>query len=233
MNSAQHPYWFVIISFALALTPLLIGLFTSFMKIHIVLSFFRSGLGAQQVPGGLVLFGISIALTLSVMHPTLDSFYTQLQKFPLDKLARTPQALTQDEVNNVLSPWRDFLTRHVGAREKEVFQGFVEGHEESIAKEEKRSETGEELKPVVSWTVLLPAFIVTELKEAFLIGFVIMIPFLVIDLVVANILAGIGMFMVSPVMISLPLKIALFTFADGWLLLTTGIVQSYSLSGGV
>ncbi|MGA1190877.1 MAG: EscR/YscR/HrcR family type III secretion system export apparatus protein [Bdellovibrionota bacterium] len=229
MTSTQHPYWFVIISFALALTPLLVGLFTSFMKIHIVLSFFRSGLGAQQVPGGLVLFGISVALTLSVMHPTLESFYSQLQKFPLEKLATTPQKVTQDEISNVLSPWKEFLTRHVGAREKEVFQEFVERPEVSMGNEEKVSQAGGELK----WTVLLPAFIVTELKEAFLIGFVIMIPFLVIDLVVANILAGIGMFMVSPVMISLPLKIALFTFADGWLLLTTGIVQSYSIGGGI
>lgn len=229
MTSTQHPYWFVIISFVLALTPLLVGLFTSFMKIHIVLSFFRSGLGAQQVPGGLVLFGISVALTLSVMHPTLESFYSQLQKFPLEKLATTPQKVTHDEISNVLSPWKEFLTRHVGAREKEVFQEFVERPEVSMGNEEKTSQAGGELK----WTVLLPAFIVTELKEAFLIGFVIMIPFLVIDLVVANILAGIGMFMVSPVMISLPLKIALFTFADGWLLLTTGIVQSYSIGVGI
>lgn len=232
MTSTQHPYWFVIISFALALTPLLVGLFTSFMKIHIVLSFFRSGLGAQQVPGGLVLFGISVALTLSVMHPTLESFYAELQKFPLEKLATTPQKLTHDEINNVLSPWKEFLTRHVGSREKEVFQEFVQRPEVSL-EDEKKSQAGEELKTEVSWTVLLPAFIVTELKEAFLIGFVIMIPFLVIDLVVANVLAGIGMFMVSPVMISLPLKIALFTFADGWLLLTTGIVQSYALGGGI
>lgn len=233
MTSTQHPYWFVIISFALALTPLLIGLFTSFMKIHIVLSFFRSGLGAQQVPGGLVLFGISVALTLSVMHPTLESFYARLQKFPLEKLATTPQKLTHHEISDVLSPWKEFLTRHVGAREKEVFQEFVERPEVSMENGEEKNQSGEELQPEVSWTVLLPAFIVTELKEAFLIGFVIMIPFLVIDLVVANILAGIGMFMVSPVMISLPIKIALFTFADGWLLLTTGIVQSYALGGGI
>jgi len=228
MSSAQHPYWLVFVSMGLALTPLLVGLFTSFMKIHIVLSFFRAGLGAQQVPGGLVLLGISFALTLSVMHPTIDDFHTRLKTFPVERLSTDPLTVAREEMTDLFSPWRDFLRRHSGTRELKIFSDMNDNpsHNEAqgtLVEKESRD----------SWTVLLPAFVVTELKEAFLMGFVIMIPFLVIDLIVANILAGIGMFMVSPVMISLPLKIALFTFADGWLLLTTGLVQSYRLTGGV
>ena len=230
MLENHHPYWLVLISLLLALAPVVVGLFTAFIKIHVVLSFFRSGLGAQQIPSGLVILGLSIALTFSVMTPTLTACEATLASFPWKKLERSPDKIKRSDLEPIIAPWREFLEKHTGEREKRVFER-LSGNRPVMSDEES---AGAEVQSVseTSWSVLLPAFVVTELKEAFLIGFMLLLPFLAIDLIVANILAGVGMFMVSPVMISLPLKVALFVFADGWLLLTKGLVESYRVLGG-
>ena len=222
--SGQHPYWLIVVSVTLAFTPIVVGLFTSFIKVHVVLSFFRSGLGAQQVPSGLIILGLSVALTLSIMTPTIEAFQEGLNAFPLKTLQSSPEKLKAQQIEDLLLPWREFLLKHTGRRELLVFQK-ISSPDEVLSSEDESFDA-------VGWSTLLPAFVVTELREAFLIGFVILLPFLAIDLVVANILAGVGMFMVSPVMISLPLKVALFTFADGWLLLTRGLAESYLFVGG-
>jgi type III secretory pathway component EscR len=239
MNS-HHPYWLVAISFSLALAPIVVGLFTSFIKVHVVLSFFRSGLGAQQVPSGLVILGIAIALTLSIMTPTIDAFQEKLSAFPMEQFQKNPQKVKGTVIQDLLSPWHAFLEAHTGERELAMFQELEVAQREiqrKAVEEDPENSDGIEPAPkesseIARWNVLLPAFVVTELKEAFIVGFVILLPFLAIDLIVANILAGMGMFMVSPVMISLPLKVALFTFADGWLLLTKGLTESYLFTVG-
>ncbi|MCB0330294.1 MAG: EscR/YscR/HrcR family type III secretion system export apparatus protein [Bdellovibrionales bacterium] len=230
--TTHHPYWLVTISLALALAPVVIGLFTSFIKVHIVLSFFRSGLGAQQVPSGLIILGLAVALTMTIMGPTINEFQTRMNEFPLHKLEKSPSAIKKEEVNSLLQPWREFLELHVGKRELLVFQKIAI-QQKPKSEISELAEDGNSKASEIAWTVLLPAFVVTELREAFTIGFVILLPFLAIDLIVANLLAGVGMFMVSPVMISLPLKVALFTFADGWLLLSKGLTESYLLSGSL
>jgi flagellar biosynthesis protein FliP len=230
MGTAPHPYWLVFASLSLALVPILVGLCTSFVKVQVVLSFFRSGLGAQQVPSGLVILGLSLAMTGVIMAPTIERFHEQVTSFPWKNVQNNPINLTKEEIANLTDPWYQFLLRHSGEREIEAFAARlkpIQNIEEDTNQESQEPVVNEEAK-VIPWHVLLPAFLVSELKEAFIIGFIVLIPFLVIDLIVANILAGVGMFMVSPVMISLPLKVALFTFADGWLLLAGGLTASYA-----
>ncbi|MCB0321020.1 MAG: EscR/YscR/HrcR family type III secretion system export apparatus protein, partial [Bdellovibrionales bacterium] len=193
---------------------------------------FRSGLGAQQVPSGLVILGLSVALTFSIMSPTIEAFRAEVDAFPWKALERDPKSVSSENFAKLLQPWRVFLERHTGERERVALTSVLiqqtpppadDGAPLEIAKDVDLASTVS-----TPWSVLLPAFMVTELKEGFLIGFMLLLPFLVVDLVVANILAGVGMFMVSPVMISLPIKIALFVFADGWILLASGIAQAYS-----
>ena len=221
--NALHPYWLIIASAILAIIPVAIGICTSFVKMHIVLSFFRSGLGAQQVPSGLVIFALSAALSVVVMTPVFESIKERADDFPWKTLEHNPSEISEAEINTLLDPWYQFLLEHSGERELLAFskQDFENTGEESV------SDLVVEKQERVPLAALLPAFFITELREAFLMGFIVLIPFLVIDLIVANILAGVGMFMVSPVMISLPIKVALFVFADGWLLLTEGLTAGY------
>lgn len=222
--SGVNPIWMIVIAFMLALVPILVGMVTSYVKISIVLGMLRSGLGAQQVPGNMVIMALSFAMTLFVLSPVLEQTSLIGQNDEILSFLDKPTIKEMKKLKPLLGPWTEFLTRHAGEREVFTLQELKAGESELIPSEPL---IGPEPKPKIELLTLVPAFILTELKEAFAMGFVLLLPFLVVDLLVANILVGMGMFMVSPVMIALPLKLMLFVACDGWNLLTRGLVQSY------
>ncbi len=196
----------------ISLVPALLFTVTGFTRILIVLSFIRTGLGTPTAPPNQVLVGIAFVLTLFVMSPTLKTIkhdaYDPLQKGSISQTV----ALKRAEL-----PLRDFMWKQT--RDKDVAL-FV-----------KLSDTKDvKTRADVPTQVLIPAFIISELKTAFQIGFLIFLPFLIIDLVVSSTLMSMGMMMLPPVFISLPFKILLFILVDGWNLVTSSLVQSFHMS---
>jgi flagellar biosynthetic protein FliP len=197
---------------ALSFIPAMLLMMTSFTRIIIVLSLLRQALGTQSVPPNQVLVGLALFLTVFIMGPTLDQIYTKAWvPFSDDKITFN-QALDTGS-----KPLREFMMRQT--REKDL-AFFIE-----ISRSPKPATPAD-----VSMKTLIPAYIISELKTAFQIGFMVFIPFLIIDLVVASVLMAMGMMMVSPVMISLPFKLMLFVLVDGWTLLMGSLVQSFFTS---
>jgi len=217
MTGSLNPLWLVVAAVIIAFIPILAGLVTSYIKVSVVLGLLRSGLGAQQVPGNVVIMALSLAITLFVMSPVMTQSGKLLEAYDFSALMKNPSFQALTDAAPVLEPWREFLEKHAGLREREMLLG--------LSQSEAQQEEPQKLKS--SFKILIPAFVLSEIKQAFAMGFVLLLPFLVIDLIVANILAGMGMMMVSPLIISLPLKLVLFVVSDGWLLLTKGLINSY------
>lgn len=193
----------------LSLAPALLVMLTSFTRIVIVLSLARNALGLQNIPPNIVITGLALFLSLFVMGPTLEQINEQaLQPYLAGDLS-TEEALQAAE-----APMKDFMMGQTRPGELKAMLA---------ASGEGRPPTPDD----VSMTSLVPAFILSELKTAFLIGFMIFIPFLVIDLVVSSSLMSMGMFMLPPSMVSLPFKLLLFVLVDGWGLITTTLLQSF------
>src|SRR4051812_25504069 len=196
----------------LTLIPALLFTVTGFTRILVVLGFIRTGLGTPTAPPNQVLVGIAFFLTLFVMSPTLKVIKHDAYE-PLQKGSITQQvALKRAEL-----PLREFM--------------FDQTRDKDIALFVKLSKTENvKVRRDVPTQVLIPAFIISELKTAFQIGFLIFLPFLIIDLVVSSTLMSMGMMMLPPVFISLPFKILLFILVDGWNLVTSSLVQSFHMS---
>lgn len=193
----------------MSLIPFFLISTTAFLRIIIVLGFIRSAIGTQQTPPSPVLISIAVFLTIYVMTPV----WQEIQKTAVDPYTRG--VITQQmafERGSV--PLKNFMLKQT--REKDIAL-FVQFSKIPPMKDVKD----------VPFYVLTPAFMLSEISTAFKISFVIFLPFIVIDMVVANILLSLGMFMLSPVMISLPFKILLFVLADGWFLITKGLVESF------
>ena len=198
----------------ISLVPALLFTVTGFTRILIVLSFIRTGLGTPTAPPNQVLVGIAFFLTLFVMTPTIKTIkhdaYDPLQK----------GAITQEvALKRAEAPLREFMFNQT--RDKDIAL-FVRLSGEKVSDVKTRKD--------VPTQVLIPAFIISELKTAFQIGFLIFLPFLIIDLVVSSTLMSMGMMMLPPVFISLPFKILLFILVDGWNLVTSSLVQSFHMS---
>ncbi|HHX51563.1 MAG TPA: flagellar type III secretion system pore protein FliP, partial [Clostridia bacterium] len=193
----------------LALGPAILILMTSFTRIVVVLSFVRNALATQQTPPNQVLIGLALFLTFFIMAPV----YQEVKVEALDPyLAGT---MSQEiALENASVPLKEFMFRHT--REKDLAL-FV--HMSRM----ERPGTKED----IPLTVLVPAFVISELKTAFQMGFIIFIPFLVIDVVIASTLMSMGMFMVPPIIISLPFKIMLFVMVDGWYLVVKSLLESF------
>jgi flagellar biosynthetic protein FliP len=194
----------------LAIAPSIVIMVTAFTRIVVVLGFLRQALGTQQMPPMQVLTALAIFLTFFIMSPTLDRV-NELALQPYQEGTITfGQAL-----KNAEGPIREFMFRQTRQADLELFMG--------ITKKERPKNRDE-----VPTRALIPAFMISELKTAFQIGFILFIPFLIIDMVVSSILLSMGMMMLPPVMISLPFKIMLFVLVDGWNLLVGSIVRGYS-----
>lgn len=196
---------------ALSFLPAVLLMMTGFTRIVIVLSLLRQALGTQSAPPNQVIVGLSLFLTLFVMGPTLDRVYNDAWVPYTTNRASFEDAAAKAEV-----PMRQFMARQTRQSDLALFV--------KLAKLDPA--TTVERAPL---RVLVPAFVISELKTAFQIGFMIFIPFLVIDIVVASVLMSLGMMMLSPVLVALPLKLMLFVLADGWNLLIGSLAASFAV----
>lgn len=200
----------------LALLPTLVVVSTSFLKIAVVMSLLRNALGVQQMPPNLALYGMALILSVYVMAPVGVHMF--------DRLSAEPEALKSvpalvGAMREGAEPLREFMVKNSRIEQRDFFVRTAQRM------------WGPQLSEGISerdFIVLAPAFVVSELTAAFQIGFLIYLPFVVIDLIVSNILLAMGMMMVSPVTISLPLKLFLFVMVDGWSRLIQGLVLSYA-----
>lgn len=242
-------FWIVLLA-VLALAPFLFALITSFAKLVILGGILRQAMGTPQIPPNSVITGLALILTLHIMSPVAIEIYQRYQKADAarqaelealpaeDRKKKEAAATSMDVVRQVLDavepPIRAFLEKHA-SKDNVVFF-------ERLQTRLMKANAGENAQPLAQVfgndpaaaqlirdiVILAPAFVLTELVEAFQIGFLIFIPFLVIDLVVSNILLAMGMHMLSPVTISMPFKLLLFVLIDGWRLLFQGVVLNYA-----
>jgi type III secretion protein R len=211
---------------ALALVPFALLMVTCFVRISVVLSILRSAIGAPQVPPTQVLTGLALVLTLAVMAPTAERMLAAVAPvFPTlgaaadaDLTSEKTLAALGGAAQRAREPLRAFLLEHTGARDRATFHVLAL---KMRAPEERAGITNRD------FAVVVPAFVTSELRRAFEIGFLLFIPFLVIDMVVANLLLALGMHMLSPTTVSLPFKLLLFVVADGWTLVVRGLMESY------
>ena len=212
-GSDQNVIDIIILLTVLSLIPSLVIMTTAFTRIVIVLSFLRSAIGTQQAPPNQVLIGMALILTLFVMSPTLNE---------INEVAYQPyteKKITQEEcLEKAQVPIKQFMLKQTKNSDLKLFMEMSE-----TTLEEGKDST--EL-PLL---VIIPSFVTSELKRAFLIGFLLFIPFLIIDMIVASTLMSMGMMMLPPSMISLPFKLLLFVLVDGWGLLFSSLVSSFNL----
>lgn len=196
----------------LSLAPALLIMMTSFTRIIITLSFLRNALGTQQMPPNQILIGLALFLTFFIMAPIAGKINTDaLQPY-------LQEEIEQDvAINNTITPLKEFMLKYT--REKDIGL-FLTLSQTNNAENDTND---------LPMKIVIPAFIISELKTAFQMGFVIYVPFLVIDMVVASTLMSMGMMMLPPIMISLPFKILLFIMVDGWNLVVQSIVTSFKL----
>lgn len=193
----------------LSIAPGILVLMTSFTRIIIVLSFVRTGLGTQSMPPNQVLVGLALFLTFFIMSPIfMDINETALQPYLEEEISQ------EEAFDAAVIPMKEFMAKHTREKDLALFYKYA-----GLEKPESIED--------IALTSLIPAFAISELKTAFQIGFVIFIPFLVIDMVVASTLMAMGMMMLPPVMISLPFKILLFVLVDGWYLIIESLLLSF------
>jgi len=209
-NSYSVPIQTLLFFTALGFIPAVLLLMTAFTRIVIVLSLLRQALGTPAAPPNQVIIGMSLFLTFFVMSPTLDKIYTEAyEPFSKNEIVFT-EALKRGE-----GPLREFMLKQTRQADVQLFS--------------KLAKLPEDVKGAdVPLRVLVPAFVTSELKSAFQIGFLIFIPFLVIDMIVASVLMSLGMMMLSPVLVALPFKLMLFVLADGWNLLLGSLAASFA-----
>ncbi|RMH39246.1 MAG: EscR/YscR/HrcR family type III secretion system export apparatus protein [Deltaproteobacteria bacterium] len=220
----DQPIVMIVLLAALSLLPFLLVMLTSFVKIAVVLAIVRNALGAGNIPPSMVVTGLALVLTMFVMAPVAGQVYDRVE--PALAAAQGKSLTSTETVTSLVrageragEPIREFLTKHAHARDRAMFTDLARRMREPAA----RADVSDS-----DFMVLAPAFVTSELKEAFAIGFLLFIPFLVIDMVVSNVLLSLGMHMMSPSTVSLPFKLLLFVLIDGWQLLTQGLVLGYT-----
>ncbi len=199
----------------LALAPFVAVMVTSFTKLVVVLSLLRNALGLQQVPPNVVLNGLALVLSIYVMYPVGADMAARLQG--VDNIGGSTASMLK-AADTAKEPLREFLLKHSRPVERAF---FLRTAQKTLAPAQAAKLTERD------FLVVVPAFTVSELSVAFEIGFVIFLPFLVIDLVISNILMAMGMMMLSPTTVSMPFKLLLFVLIDGWVKLTHGLILTY------
>jgi len=215
VSELPNPVSLLIVLTLLGLLPFVVVMTTSFVKLVVVFSLIRNALGVQQIPPNIVLHGLALVLTVYIMAPVGVAAFERFQTVSLET-ADTGELLVA--LGDAGQPFVDFLEKHA-VPEAKIF--FARTAQQLWPPEMRDGATPDNL------FILIPAFTLTELKEAFEIGFLIYLPFIAIDLIVSNILLAMGMMMVSPMTISLPFKLLLFVLLDGWTKLIQGIVLGY------
>ena len=222
-DGTANPVVLIIVMGVLALAPFALIMLTSFVKISVVLSILRNALGTQQIPPNQVITGLSLILTIFIMAPVVEKMYSEA-----GAVGNTEAIFSELSVKEIFEaskrgrePLREFLLRYAHEGDRKLFFDWAR----KMAQRNKNDPN--EIKSD-EFRVVIPAFVTSQLTEAFTIGFLLFIPFLVIDLVVANILQAMGMFMLSPTIISLPFKLLLFVLINGWVLLVQALVLGYA-----
>lgn len=192
-----------------SLLPFVFACMTSFLRFVIVFSILKTAMGTQQVPPGIVIIGLSVILTMYTMGPVFQKMY-DVGHVPYEKSGDILMAVQEGSV-----PLKEFMLRQTRESDLEFFVS-------------KARKTPPESPDELTIFEVAPAYILSELKTSFEIGFIIFIPFIVLDIVVANILLALGMFMLSPTIISLPFKLLIFIAVDGWSLIVSGLVNSFN-----
>ena len=197
----------------LSVAPGLLIMMTSFTRFIVAFSFLRSGLGLPSTPANIVLLSLSLFMTFYVMGPTFDRAWENGVK-PL-----TERTITEQEAfERIVAPFRDFMVTHVRPKDLQLFA--------DLASASGRTPENQPLDQI-ELRILIPAFMISELRRGFEIGFLIVLPFLIIDMIVATLVMSMGMMMMSPAIIALPFKILFFILIDGWNLLVGSLVRSY------
>lgn len=204
----------------LSLLPFAFMSVTAFVKISTVLQIVKSAIGAQSVPSGTVVMALAGALTLIAMGPVGERIAARASPLFADAHGSDTPTLVREGLDAVGGPMRDFLVANASTIERARFLDVAR----NARPQSERAGVHDD-----DWTVIVPAFVVTELGEAFALGFLIYLPFLVVDLVVSNVLLALGMQMMSPTQVSLPFKLLLFVAIDGWGLLARSLVSGYHL----
>lgn len=240
--ASVNPVSWVLLLVVMALMPFVLTMVTSFAKLIIVGGIVRQAIGTPQIPPTSVLTGLALILSVHIMSPVIVEAWTEFQdassrQVPTDPSEDRSVARAQLAAQSTEGPMRRFLEHHAAPQNVELFRNLrtrlylaserrAPGGVDRPGRVELGSDTADRVFELT--TVYAPAFILTELTEAFQIGFLIFVPFLVIDLVVSNLLLAMGMHMLSPVTVSLPLKLLLFVLIDGWTLILQGIVLGYT-----
>lgn len=194
----------------LSLAPSILIMMTSFIRIMVVLSFLRSAMGTQQTPPTQVLVSLALFLTLFVMMPTFEAAYDQgIKPMIEDRIDEF------EGFERALKPFQTFMMSHVRERDLNLFADISGLPDEQLAGDQ------------MPMRVLIPAFMISELRRAFEIGFLIFVPFLIIDMVVASVLMAMGMMMLPPIIIALPFKVIFFVLVDGWYMVVGSLVRSF------
>jgi flagellar biosynthetic protein FliP len=210
LSTSSKMIQYIILITALSLAPSLVVMMTSFTRIIVALSFLRSGLGMQTTPANIIIVSLALVLTGYVMAPTFDQAWrTGIRPF-------SDGQITQDvAIDKVAEPFRAFMQRNVREKELALFQNLA-----------AQAEFGAQ-PSANDLRILVPAFMVSELRRGFEIGFLIVLPFLIIDIAVATITMSMGMMMLPPTVLSLPFKVMFFVLIDGWSLLIGNLVRSF------
>jgi flagellar biosynthetic protein FliP len=210
LSTSSKMIQYVILITALSLAPSLVVMTTSFTRIIVALSFLRSGLGMQTTPANIVIVSLALILTGYVMAPTIDQAWTNgIKPFSDGQITQV------EAIQKTAEPFRVFMQHNVREKELALFQGLA-----------NQAEFGPQAS-VDDFRILVPAFMVSELRRGFEIGFLIILPFLIIDIAVATITMSMGMMMLPPTVLSLPFKVMFFVLIDGWSLLVGNLVRSF------
>lgn len=218
-QGVSQPLVLILVLMGLVLLPIIAMMTTSFVKLSVVLSMLRNALGTQQIPPTPIITGLALIMTIYIMTPVGTEMYraaeaTIQQGTNQPILSQVSVDLVLKGVKEAKEPVRKFLMKHAHKAEQKLFY--------TMAKKTQNPDI-----KVDDFMVLIPAFVISELTEAFQIAFIIFLPFLVIDIVITNILLALGMFMVPPTTIALPFKLLLFVIVDGWHILSRSLLMGY------
>ena len=221
----------------LALVPFVVIMMTSFTRISIIFHFLRQALALQSVPSNQILMGLSLVLTGFVMHPVIDEIHDDVIKPYLNKeyakSADVRMGIKTEEsilLERSWIPLRVWMLKHTREKDMQLFLDIGHVTLPRLNEQDMESTIGPAYDlSEIPWYCVVPAFVLSELRVAFMMGFLLFLPFLVIDMVTASVLMSMGMLMVPPVMISMPFKLLLFIVVDGWRLLVQQIITGYGL----
>jgi len=222
----------VVLLSVLSVAPGLLVMVTSFTRFVVALSFLRSGLGLQNTPANLILISLSLFMTFYVMSPTFDRAWQEGVKPLMDNSLSETEAIPK-----IVEPFREFMLKQVRDKDLKLFEDLSGGSAKQQDREAGQAATqapavtqapAATQADVVDLRILVPAFMISELRRGFEIGFLIALPFLVIDMIVSTLTMSMGMMMMPPSVISLPIKVLFFVLIDGWNMLIGSLIRSYS-----